>query len=298
MIKTFSNVTYEYQTPGCDHVLMQSNREILNYQENYGSYRSVYMKSRRVNGQQETSIWYRTKGGDSVDIEIENKGIKVNGKMILVNDASTYDKWNDNRDVLLVEAYILSSGEYIVKIDNDNLRVIYDGVKRVLVQPGIYFSGHTQGLCGRMNGEKFYDLASPTNCFFRDHQHFGNSWAVLDQRCDAKTRQLRQQKEESDDVCIRRKWIRPTIDASQNNQDNTTDSGRISSSEEKINFGNNNFGYLTKTYRKYARGNCQLQRQVQLVDEISQICITYTRLPACPKKCNGKLNLQMLPVSI
>ncbi|CAG5058253.1 unnamed protein product [Parnassius apollo] len=277
-VRTFSDRSYKYSLTNSWHVVMQEQAKYP------GASREQYviLAKKPSEQQQEMYISYQAENGKHAEVEIkpvpagsQKHQVKVTTNTKKVSEGSLIIYWDDEEEVPFLQYFTDSDGVLWVNIREDRLRIMYDGVRSVVLNKESRNSA--RGLCGQMSGDRRNDYFTP-NGIVDKPEHFGASYALDDESSDPKTKQLKEQAKE--------KAYEPenhytTILRSDQEWKNAMQSK--SSYEE--NWGSQ-VVYRSRSYQKFS-GPCKLQQQVQYYENHGEICITIHPLNACQSSCSG-----------
>merc|ERR1712133_124700 len=156
VVKSFDNTTYRYELDDCYHVLVaDSSRQ---------HYFSVLGKE--VEGKKEVKIFVHEteivmKPTSSYSTQNKEYSIEVDGQPIQIRP-------NEHKEIPTKShttvVKIIRSPDDVIILETPYVRVIYDGKIIEIKNTKLVVERELKGLCGSSNGDRRYDIMTPTSC--------------------------------------------------------------------------------------------------------------------------------------
>lgn len=181
--------------------------------------------------------------------------------------------WDDSDEMPMLEYHTEDNGVLIIKIRENQLRIMYDGLRLVFITN--WNRNNNRGICGYMSGEPRDDYLSP-NGLLDKPELYAASYILIDDDSDSKEKELNAQAKEK--AYQPKKTFTVILRSDEDWQNNL----RRTSEEE---WGSQTI-YLSRNYEK-SKKPCEVRPQVQYYENHDEICITMEPLPACQKQCTG-----------
>merc|ERR1712055_206286 len=146
VVKSFDNTTYRYELDDCYHVLVaDSSRQ---------HYFSVLGKE--VEGKKEVKIFVH-----ETEIVMKPTSIEVDGQPIQIRPNEHKEIPTKSRSTVVK---IIRSPDNVIILETPYVRVIYDEEIIEIKNTKMVVERELKGLCGSSNGDRRYDIMTPTSC--------------------------------------------------------------------------------------------------------------------------------------
>ncbi|XP_045456674.1 vitellogenin-like [Melitaea cinxia] len=282
-VRTFSDRSYEYTLSRSWHVVLYDNRPERN--------ENLAVLARRLDDNtREMYISFRSHTGKDLEFQVQPAPqtqksyvvqVKTNAKKVSEGDKTMY--WDDIEELPMLEYHTEDNGILIIKIRENQLRVMYDGSRLVFITN--WNRNNNRGICGYMSGEPRDDYLSP-NGLLDKPELYAASYILIDGDSDSKEKELNAQAKKMAYQPKRKYTVFSRSDQGLQN-DMPMESGEEWASEKT---------YTSRNYLKTTL-TCEVMRESQFYENRDEICITMRPLPACQSQCAGsEYRLQRVPV--
>ncbi|KAJ8707493.1 hypothetical protein PYW08_010745 [Mythimna loreyi] len=152
-ISTFSGRSYDYSLSGSWHVVMVD-------ESNEFKWTDLAILARRPSvNEEEVYISYKNDAGKYLEVLIKPAAVDVKSNAEKVSDGEYTAYWDNVSDSTILEYYTLAEGVQVFKINDEAIRILYDGQRLVIFTSD--YRSTTRGICGQSSSQISDDYLTP-----------------------------------------------------------------------------------------------------------------------------------------